>query len=125
AFAAAELLAIQIANSYLAMKRQHVLPICEAYSQIGRDYETYQRSRAAGGVRVPFSYGIELKALSPLKLPIGSLEKLILEKTSLRGRRLAAAVEMTSTIDTLEKIIEGRNALIQEVKNNQKTERQK
>jgi hypothetical protein len=126
AIAKADMLAIQIANTCMALKRQHVQPVYEGHLQIIRDFEAYKKSRATGGAQVAFSYSAELKTLSPMKMPIEALEKLLLEQVSIRGRGLAAAVELATTVDVLRMVIEGRNALIEELKGIQnRTERQK
>lgn len=125
ALAAADMLAIQIANTHVALKRQHVKPIYEMYEQMKGDYKAYQKSKAKGGAKVAFSCSAELKSLSPLKTPIDSLEKLILEKVSIRGRGLAAVFELAASIDVLRIIVEGRNALIQEFQTSTKTDHQK
>jgi hypothetical protein len=126
AVATAHLLATQIANVYMALKRQMIRPIHEAYIQISRDYEAYEKSRAAGGAQVAFSYSVELRTLSPPRAPIDSLEKLVIEKISIRGRGLAAAAELASAIYDFEKIMNDRANLIEEFRSGQnKTERQK
>lgn len=125
AIAAADMLAIQIANTHIALKRQHVRPIVASYEQIGRDYEAYRNSRAMQVAKVAFSYSAELKSLSPLRTPIIALEALILEKISLRGRGLAAALELAAAIDVLKLVIENRNLLIDEFKTSQLEDHQK
>jgi hypothetical protein len=57
---------------------------------------------------------LDLQTLTPIWLPTQTLERLIFEKISIRGRALVAAVEVISCIDALEKSIGYRNELIAE-----------
>ncbi|WP_162826698.1 hypothetical protein [Pseudolabrys taiwanensis] len=121
AIAAADMLAIQIANSHLALKRQYVKPIYDEYEQLKNNYESYRKSRATGGARVAFSYAAELRSLSPIKTPIDALEKMILDRVAIRGRGLAAVTELADSVDVLRLVIEGRNRLVEEFQTSDKT----
>jgi len=65
---------------------------------------------------VPMVYELEadLQTITPLKVPTELLERHVFEKISIRGRALAAAVDLVGAIDGLEKSIKFRNDLITE-----------
>ncbi|MFO1097950.1 MAG: hypothetical protein U1E81_06665 [Xanthobacteraceae bacterium] len=57
----------------------------------------------------------DLQTLLPLKTPTEILETYVFEKISIRGRALAAAVDLVSAIDSLDKSMKYRNDLIAEI----------
>ena len=53
--------------------------------------------------------------LTPVIVPIQVLERYVFEKISVRGRALAAAVDLVGAIDGFDKSVKYRNDLIAEI----------
>jgi chaperonin GroES len=102
----AMLFCISICNRSIGFKRQFVVPMRDAYERVRKEYD--QRTPAD---RVPRA---DLQTLMPPKMPTEVLERHVFEKISIRGRALAAAVQLVGSIDGLAKAIEFRNDLISE-----------
>jgi hypothetical protein len=107
---AARALCFSICNKFLSLKGQHILGLHHDYNM---DREQVIATRAAAGVGapIPIEVRLDLQTLTPIWLPTQTLERLIFEKISIRGRALVAAVEVISCIDALEKSIGYRNEL--------------
>jgi hypothetical protein len=109
---AARALCFSICNKFLNLKQQHILDLHRDYN-IDREQviATLDAMRAGVAPAAPIEFQLDLQTLSPIWLPTQTLERLIFEKISIRGRALVAAVEVVSCIDALEKSIVFRNGL--------------
>jgi hypothetical protein len=121
---AARALCFSICNKFVNLKDQHILPLHRDY-HIDRELVIATRDAAEAGLPVdPIEVPFNLQTLTPIWLPTQTLERLVLEKISIRGRALVAAVEVISCIDALEKSINYRNELITEFKKEPMSQRQ-
>jgi hypothetical protein len=114
--AAARMLTFSICNKFLGLKRQHILP---TYTEYRRSREEFMRLRAMfeRGEHIPIpEFRADLRTISPIWVPTQSLERQVFEKISIRGRALAAAVDLVGATDGLEKSIRYREELISEIK---------
>ena len=110
---AAHELSIAIANMHLAMKRQHVVPLKENFDRIKAEYGNHLTMRRNGlPVTTPFHFTADFRSLNPLATPQSALEKMIFEKTLVRGRALAALVTLVGAIDALGIAIKLRNEMV-------------
>jgi hypothetical protein len=113
---AARALCFSICNKFINLKEQHILNLHREY-HMDRELVMATRDAAESGVRVdPIEVPFNLQTLTPIWLPLHTLERLVFEKVSIRGRALVAAVEVISCIDALEKSISHRNDLIADFK---------
>jgi hypothetical protein len=115
---AALVLCFSISNRFISLKRQHVRSMRERYIQARQKYDdSKQRARTHRGPQ-PFVYNLQadLQTLTPVAVPIQVLERYIFEKISIRGRALAAAVDLVGAIDGLDKTIAYRNDPIAEIR---------
>jgi len=122
---AARALCVSICNKFVNLKDQHILPLHRDY-HMDRELVIATLDAAKSGLTVnPIEVPYSLQTLTPIWLPVNTLERLVFEKISIRGRGLVAAVEVISCIDTLEKSINYRNELIAEFKKEPMSDRQK
>lgn len=114
ALSAAHELSVAIANMFLALKRQHVVPLKEDFERIKAAYANHRTMvRAGQSLAQPFHFVADFRSLSPLATPQVALEKMIFEKTLVRGRALAALVTLVASIDGLSLSIKARNEMIE------------
>jgi hypothetical protein len=110
--AAARMLAFSICNKFLSLKSQHVAPIYEDYQEGRRKFIEVRNAFAAGDHTRTAEYAANLRNITPMWLPTESLERQIIEKISIRGRGLAAAIDLISAVDGLTRTIDTRNELV-------------
>jgi hypothetical protein len=110
-------LCFSISNRFISLKRQHVRPMQNRYVQAREEYAEFQeRARThRGPPPLVHDFHADLQTITPVIAPIQILERYIFEKISIRGRALAAAVDLVGAIDGLEKSIKYRNNLIAEI----------
>lgn len=90
------LLCFSICNSFLSLKKQHLRPMTQEYEKLKQSFEAFQnnvRSNAKSGPFV-FEFLADGQTLPSINQPISILEKTVFEKVSIRGRGLAAAVQL-------------------------------
>jgi hypothetical protein len=114
ALSAIQTLCFSICNRFLALKSQHVLAMKQRYDQLQQEHATILR--LPPGPPRQFVFQADFQTLTPLSLPIGELQKMVFEKTSIRGRALVALVDLSSTIEGLNEAIAGRTALSVEIR---------
>ena len=106
---AARALSFSICNRFMALKRQHIRPLQSEYAEArARFTENQLRGR-------PNVLQADMRALTPVWLPTEALERQIFEKTSVRGRAVAAAVDLVGVIDGLNIAVRTRNELVSEI----------
>jgi len=113
--ATAQTLCFSICNVFLALKRQHVRPMAQRYDEVRAAHKTFLETARQGQPRV-FEFQADLQTLSPIKTPHILLENIFLERVGVRGRALAAAIQLFGAIDGLEKSMLYRNQLIAELR---------
>jgi hypothetical protein len=117
-----------ICNTFIALKQQHITALSARFLAERATYlrvlQERQQAPAAGPVR-EHVVQFDLQTTSPVQPPMENLERLIFDKVSIRGRGLAAAVELAAAIDYLNKSVLYRNALIDEFRKEQLSQQQK
>lgn len=108
---AAHELSVAIANIFLAVKRQHALPLKEDFEKIRVAYGNHQTMAKAGTQLARFHFTADMRSLTFPATPHVALEKMIFEKTLVRGRALAALVTLVGSIDGLAISIKARNEM--------------
>lgn len=111
---AAHELSIAIANIFLAVKRQHVLPLSENFESIKNSFANHQTMRKAGTQLGAFHFTADLRSLALPATPHAALEKMIFEKTLVRGRAIAALVTLVGAIDGLAVSTKTRNEIVED-----------
>jgi hypothetical protein len=112
---AAHQLSVAISNLFLGLKRQNVVPLKEDIERITTAYANHQTMRKSGlPITQPFRFTADLRSLSVLATPHAALEKMIFEKTLVRGRALAALVTLVAAIDALGIAIRARNEMVED-----------
>lgn len=112
---AAYLLSLAIANMFLGFKRQNVLPLKEDFERIKAEYNNFQTMLQSGlPIAQPFRFTADFRSLSVIAAPQAALEKMIFEKTFVRGRALAALVTLVGAIDGLGIAIKARNDMVED-----------
>jgi hypothetical protein len=112
--AAARMLAFSICNKFLGLKRQLILPIYEDYQQGRSKFVEAQQAFAAGDRSRTAEFVGNFRTISPIWLPTESLEKQIIERISIRGRGLAAVVDLIGAVEALDQAIKYRTDLVSE-----------
>jgi hypothetical protein len=108
------MLAFSICSKFLGLKRQIILPMYEDYQQGRREFTEARQAFADGDRSRTAEFVGNFQTISPIWLPTESLEKQIIERISIRGRGLAAAVDLISVVDALDQSIKNRTDLISE-----------
>jgi len=111
---AAHELSIAVANMFISLKRQHVVRLKEQFDQIKAAYVNHQSMRQSGLQVAPFHFTADFGTLSVMATPHAALEKMIFEKTLVRGRALAALVTLVGAVDGLSVSIKARNEMVEE-----------
>jgi len=119
---AAHELSVAIANNFLAFKRQIALPLKTEFERIKSAYASYQNNNKNKSL---FQFTIDHRSLTALATPHAALEKMVFEKTLMRGRGLAALVTLVGTIDGLGIAIKTRNELVEEHRSKQRNDRER
>jgi hypothetical protein len=110
---AAHELSVAIANIFLAVKRQHAGPLKEDFERTRASYASHQTMVKAGTQLAPFRFTADMRSLTLPATPQVALEKMIFEKTLVRGRAIAALVSLVGVIDGLAISIKARNEMIE------------
>lgn len=115
------MLTFSICSKFIGLKQQHILPLYSEY-EAGREAFVKARQAFLNGEHVAIpEFRADLRTLTPIWFPTHTLERQIFEKISIRGRALAAAVDLVGAIDALDKSIRYRNELISEIKEQSST----
>ncbi|MEJ5030021.1 hypothetical protein [Comamonas sp. MYb69] len=111
---AATLLAMQIANSALGLKNQHILPLCRDYDQQLSDYLSERPVlHLLESDRWQFELNLEnLPSFSPSVLP---LENIIVSKIFATGREISAVSELIDSISRYKSAIDTRFEAIKKI----------
>jgi hypothetical protein len=126
ALSAAHELSVSIANRFMAFKRQQALPLKQDFERIKAEYNNHQTMIQNGGAQNQvFHFTADFQSLSLLAMPGAALEKMIFEKTLIRGRALAALVELVGAIDGLAISINARNEMVEERRNKQSSDKER
>ncbi len=115
---AARSICFSMANRFLRLKSQHILPL---HLEFFRDKEEVLAAQAiaqTGGTPPAVNFRADFESLAPIWLPTDMLQKLVFEMNSIGGKGLVVAVELVSAIDALSKSIEYRNELISDFQKN-------
>ena len=117
---AAIMMAFDICNSYLSLKKQHVKTLKENHDRHVQDLNQFHAERKQGTIAddVVFRFQADFQSLETMLVPIGVLQKLIFEKISLNGRPLNLTATLIRTIQSLNNSIQKRNQLIELYKAN-------
>jgi hypothetical protein len=122
---AAHELSVAIANIFLAIKRQHVVPLKEDFEHLRTSYANHQTTLNAGTRLAPFHFIADMRSLTSPATPQVALEKMIFEKTLVRGRAIAALVCLVGAIDGLGLSIKARNEMVENRRTAQRNDQER
>jgi hypothetical protein len=116
-----------VCNSFLSIKKQHVKPFKEKFDSQKSALHDFQRKRERGEIssEVRFEFQADFQTLSPMPLPIDSLQRQLFEKLSTVGRPLGLATTLAQTAHELNSLLEKRNQLIEAFKANLNKEQER
>ncbi|MEI8714774.1 hypothetical protein [Mesorhizobium sp. ISC11] len=109
-------LCFTIANSFMALKKQHLIGMVERFRATEARFEFFSNEQQARNeyneVVNVFEFQAELHTLPLMKVQIDRLEKNVFEKLGLGMKSLALTVELAKAIELLNASIGERNNLI-------------
>jgi hypothetical protein len=111
----ATLLCFTIANSFITFKAQLTKPMREKYDAVKGEFEAFT------GPAREFRFEADWMTITAIKVPISQLEQIVFEGASIDRRGLAALVQLSGSIDSLEKSVQLRNELVASFKSNSPT----
>lgn len=109
---AALMLSFSICNVFMGLKRQHLRPLRNRFTQARQEHEQVVQALAAGHQVPALEIQADLQTISPVMVPASLLERYVFEKMTIQGRGLATAVQLVSAIDGLARAIAYRNDLV-------------
>jgi hypothetical protein len=112
---AAQTVCFAICNRFVGLKRQLVLPMKQRFDKVQSEHKKFLNKPKA--TRGAFTFAADFQTLTPLTTPAEALQKMIFEKTSIRGRALVAVVDLVAIIESLRLTIEARTELSSEIRN--------
>jgi len=112
---AAIMVAHTICNAALALKKQHVQPMREAFLQSKIELEAFKAKRDAGQIApdVEFHIQMDLRSYPAPVVPIDTLKHIVFQEVSAVGRPLALVAVIEQTLIGLRNAIARRDQLIQ------------
>lgn len=113
-------LSFGIANSLLALKKQHVMPLIKDFDTEKAAFFEFDTKFKQGLISRTSEYHFRanLMSLSLQHLPVDILQKEIFEKLSLSGRPISLATTLSQTLHNLQSSLAGRNQQIESYKAN-------
>jgi len=107
-------LSINICNRFMTLKKQIIRPFRDRFLLVRTNHEAY----LAAPQTQQFQWQTDFQTISQVTTPTEALERCVFEETSVRGRALAAAVELIAAINALHGTIDSRNNMIEEYRKN-------
>lgn len=111
---AATLLAMQIANSALGLKNQHILPLCRDYDQQLSDYLSERPVLHLLESDI-WQFDLNLENPPSFSPSIQSLENIIVSKIFATGREISAVSELTDSITRYKSAVDTRSEAIKRI----------
>lgn len=112
----AVILAVTVANKYLALKEQHIKEVVLRHQADQQAYKEFMKPMPAPGPRV-FQIQFDLRTLEPPVAPIDALAHLCFNSMTLPPRPLAAIADLQTAIAALSAALRERVKLIEEHRN--------
>jgi len=111
-------LAFGIANSAMATKSQHVLPLKQAYEDEVRRHEAWKASVPSLSAHQPTAYslGIEFNTFPTVYAPIAALQDFVYTRINIVGRPINLVITLTETLQNLATAIDHRGKLVSDFK---------
>lgn len=105
-------LAFNIANTFLVVKKEQILPLCTKYKQQRREKAEHDEARSAARID-PFRYAPDLRTLSAPFTPIQELTRVLLDRVGTCRAQILLA-PLFQNIDGLAYAMDSRNSWISE-----------
>lgn len=103
-----------IFTATLALKRQHVLPMYQAYQEAKAAVAEYRANRMTAPLpKTPLNFTADMKTFPAPVVPIEVLRELLFHKSSAAGRPLALVAVLEQSLIGVESSIRRRDQLIQ------------
>lgn len=112
---AAIMVAHTICNAALAIKKQHVRPMREAFQKLREDLEAFKKKWHANQIApdVEFRLQMDMRTYPAPILPVETLKHVVFQELSAVGRPLALVAVIEQSLIGLESAIAKRDQLIQ------------
>jgi hypothetical protein len=114
ALSAAQTVCFVICNRYVALKKQIVLPMKQRFDKTKTDYERFLR--IPNTAKREFIFEADYNTIISPATPAAELQKMIFEKTSIRGRALVAVADLVGVIDGLRNAIDARTEISEDIR---------
>ena len=120
---AARALSFSVCSAFIAQKKQYIRDLKTNYDDSRNEFIAAHGAAAAmPNQLVVIDFKPNFSNLTPVKLPLETLERQVLDKTSVVGRALMAATQLFTVIDCFDKAIEFRNELVSSIRKNRPPE---
>lgn len=115
---AAIMVAFDVCNTLLSVKKQYVKDLRDTYDAHKREFIAHCEKRQQQEPLAPFEIRANLMTLSLPPMPIDVLQTLIFERLFIGGRPLVLTTALDRTVDGLTASFEARNRFIESFKQN-------
>lgn len=117
---AAIAISFSIVNVLLSLKKQHVRSLLERHATEQQRFHEYKMKREAGFIQgdAAYRFQADFRTIEPVTLPVEQLLEIVLTKLSTTGRPLNLVLSLSGTLERLNGMIERRNILISEFREN-------
>ncbi|RWF49752.1 MULTISPECIES: hypothetical protein [unclassified Mesorhizobium] len=112
---AAQALCFSIGNSFMALKKQHLIGMLVRFREMENQFEEFMAKRQAakeGEQQEKFLFQADLHTLPISKVPMDRLESIVFEKLTLDTKTLSLAIAVSTAIDALNTSTASRNDMI-------------
>lgn len=113
---AATTLSIHIANTFIAMKKQHIKRLHESYHQNKKEVLEVLKSPPINGRRPEFHYKADLEYLPVAELPTEHLQRIVADELSVVARPLLLPFMIRQVVRSQADAVIHRNRLVDEFK---------
>lgn len=112
---AAIMVSFSICNSALALKKQHIIPVCRNYEETRAAFGKYLE-RQTKGASGAFEYVADFRKLVMPVQPIDTLKDVVFNRVSVHGRPLSLTSVLETAVVGLSEAIKERNQIIEDIK---------
>ncbi|RUX29963.1 hypothetical protein EOA13_11305 [Mesorhizobium sp. M7A.F.Ca.US.011.01.1.1] len=112
---AAQALCFSIGNSFMSLKKQHLIGMLARFREMEKQFADFIEKRQAakeGEQQEKFLFQADLHSLPISKVPMDRLETIAFEKLTLDTKTLSLAIAVSTAIDALNTSMAARNDMI-------------
>lgn len=111
---AAIVVSFSICNTFIALKKQHILPITRAYDDSLKALETFNTRRELGELneREYFEYEADFKTIGAPSIPLESLKDIVFDRIGSGARVISAVSEIGVSAEAFSDVLVRREKVI-------------